>query len=338
MRTFYNSPEIDKLIVLKAYLHDRGLVKEAGVIGDLIEGAKGAAYSFWDANKAKLAKAMLLISIGAIGRDYLEEDGITRAAVEMAEDMFKSLTEGDYVLHRVEPGQSLAVISGLYYPEITQDEGVQIILDENPEIRDPGTIHPGDEIRIPKTEALIEKGEEDAEPEDAESEDVESEGEVYGGPTLSRNPARESALIAAGMAEGMEKTELAQFMAQTRKESGGFKDYKEQGGPSYFSKKDYPPYIGRGPMQLTWEYNYRSFGKADGVGDLYVEQPELVEGDEVGARAAVWFWTNSEGGNIRSKYSGDFTNTKAITRTVNGSSNTWQERNKYFKEYLEILP
>jgi predicted chitinase len=328
MQTFYSSPEIDKLIALKAYLHDQGLVKEAGVIGDLIEGAKGAASSFWDANKAKLAKAMLLVAIGAIGRDYLEEDSITRAAVEMAEDIFESLTGGDYVIHRVEPGQNLAVISGLYYPEITQDEGIQIILDENPEIRDPGTIHPGDEIRIPKTEALIEKGEEDTEPED----------EVYSGPTLSRNPARESALIAAGMAEGMEKTELAQFMAQMRKESGGFKDYKEQGGPSYFSKKDYPPYIGRGPMQLTWEYNYRNFGKADGVGDLYVEQPELVEGDEVGARAAVWFWTNSEGGNIRSKHGGDFTDTKAITRTVNGSSGTWRERNKYFKEYLEILP
>jgi chitinase len=49
-------------------------------------------------------------------------------------------------------------------------------------------------------------------------------------------------------------------------------------------------YFGRGPAQLSWNYNYRDAGDALGV-DL-LANPALLEHDPVLAwRTALWFWT-----------------------------------------------
>jgi chitinase len=48
-------------------------------------------------------------------------------------------------------------------------------------------------------------------------------------------------------------------------------------------------YFGRGPMQLSWNYNYGQCGEALGL-DLLAD-PDRVSGDpEVAFRAALWFW------------------------------------------------
>lgn len=48
-------------------------------------------------------------------------------------------------------------------------------------------------------------------------------------------------------------------------------------------------YYGRGPMQLTWNYNYGQCGRAIGA-DL-LNNPDLVSNDAVIAfKAAIWFW------------------------------------------------
>ncbi|KAL0900295.1 hypothetical protein Bca101_084256 [Brassica carinata] len=48
-------------------------------------------------------------------------------------------------------------------------------------------------------------------------------------------------------------------------------------------------YYGRGPMQLTWNYNYGQCGRAIGV-DL-LNNPDLVSNNAVIAfKAAIWFW------------------------------------------------
>lgn len=55
-------------------------------------------------------------------------------------------------------------------------------------------------------------------------------------------------------------------------------------------------YRGRGPIQLTWQSNYRRFGlwcKAMGYvndSELFVNQPELVEQPKWGFLAASWYW------------------------------------------------
>ena len=60
------------------------------------------------------------------------------------------------------------------------------------------------------------------------------------------------------------------------------------------NRADYPcapgkSYFGRGPLQLTWNYNYGTAGEALGLPLL--AQPELVSAQAVNAfKAALWFW------------------------------------------------
>nr|BAA82810.1 basic endochitinase [Arabidopsis thaliana] len=52
-------------------------------------------------------------------------------------------------------------------------------------------------------------------------------------------------------------------------------------------------YYGRGPMQLSWNYNYGLCGRAIGV-DL-LNNPDLVANDAVIAfKAAIWFWMTAQ--------------------------------------------
>ncbi|CAL4920617.1 unnamed protein product [Urochloa decumbens] len=67
------------------------------------------------------------------------------------------------------------------------------------------------------------------------------------------------------------KRELAAFFGQTSHETTD------------------PPYYGRGPIQLTHDYNYRKAGRALGL-DL-LGNPDLVSTDPVVAfKTAIWFW------------------------------------------------
>ena len=83
-------------------------------------------------------------------------------------------------------------------------------------------------------------------------------------------------------------------------------------------------YRGRGPIQLTWQGNYRKFGKwchdRGYIDDpeLFVNQPELVEQPKWGFLAASWYWLNGgpRPGQINSFADrGDFL---AVSRCVNG--------------------
>lgn len=52
-------------------------------------------------------------------------------------------------------------------------------------------------------------------------------------------------------------------------------------------------YHGRGPMQLSWNYNYGAAGDALGV-DL-LSNPDLVISDpEIAFQTALWFWTTAQ--------------------------------------------
>ena len=50
-------------------------------------------------------------------------------------------------------------------------------------------------------------------------------------------------------------------------------------------------YYGRGYIQLTWCYNYRDAGRALGLGDTLLNDPDLVARNEQYAwDTAFWFW------------------------------------------------
>lgn len=115
--------------------------------------------------------------------------------------------------------------------------------------------------------------------------------------------------------ETTQKRELAAFLANIAQEtSGGWKDAEggyfkwglyfveeQQSDPLNLyvdsTKKNYPAvigksYFGRGPKQLSWNYNYGQFSEAwFGSKDSLLAHPELLAEDAVLSFAsALWFW------------------------------------------------
>ncbi|CAI0430108.1 unnamed protein product [Linum tenue] len=88
--------------------------------------------------------------------------------------------------------------------------------------------------------------------------------------------------------------EIAAFFAHVTHETGSMCYIEEINRATYCDTRQYPcaqgkQYYGRGPLQLTWNYNYAVCGQAlnfNGVGD-----PDVVARDPVLAwRTALWFW------------------------------------------------
>ncbi|CAI5715117.1 unnamed protein product [Peronospora destructor] len=105
-----------------------------------------------------------------------------------------------------------------------------------------------------------------------------------------------------------DRRELAAFLAQTAYESDNFKAAEEYAKDTYSvwqycDNTTYPcahgrRYHGRGPIQLSWNYNYYNAGKALGI-DL-LDNPDIVAKDTaVTWMTALWFWmTPQKSGSI----------------------------------------
>jgi basic endochitinase B len=115
--------------------------------------------------------------------------------------------------------------------------------------------------------------------------------------------------------ETIQKRELAAFLANIAQETSGgweaapggyfkwglyFLQEKNIDKSNFYndtSKKNYPGvegkyYYGRGPKQLSWNYNYGQFSQAwFGSVDTLLQHPELLSTDPVLSFAsAIWFW------------------------------------------------
>ncbi|XVF45650.1 hypothetical protein PTKIN_Ptkin02bG0223900 [Pterospermum kingtungense] len=110
------------------------------------------------------------------------------------------------------------------------------------------------------------------------------------------------------------KKEIAAFLGQTSHETTGGAGWSPPGGPyawGYCYNRELNPapycdgnfpdfpcapnqqYFGRGPMQLSWNYNYGRCGRAIGV-DL-LRNPDLVATDPViSFKTAFWFWMTAQ--------------------------------------------
>lgn len=100
--------------------------------------------------------------------------------------------------------------------------------------------------------------------------------------------------------DSIRKREMAAFLAHVIHETGGLCFISEQNPRSDFCEpRDAFPcapgktYIGRGPLQLTWNYNYGEAGNALGY-DL-LNSPETVAQDsQISFKTAFWFWMNRD--------------------------------------------
>jgi len=115
--------------------------------------------------------------------------------------------------------------------------------------------------------------------------------------------------------ENKKKLEIAAFLANIAQETGT-NDGDKFGGPGCFIQeigmwkdpsrynsekcgKDYTcaaaGYYGRGPHQLSWDYNYLPFGETMGVGKKYLDYPALLTTKpEIGIAGSIWFWGHAD--------------------------------------------
>ncbi|MEE1928083.1 glycoside hydrolase family 19 protein [Streptomyces sp. TRM 70351] len=104
--------------------------------------------------------------------------------------------------------------------------------------------------------------------------------------------------------ETTRKREAAAFLANVSHETGGLRYVVEQNeanyshycdtGQSYGCPAGQSAYYGRGPIQLSWNFNYKAAGDALGI-DL-LNNPYLVQNDSAVAwKTALWYWNTQSG-------------------------------------------
>ncbi|XP_022910124.1 uncharacterized protein [Onthophagus taurus] len=140
-----------------------------------------------------------------------------------------------------------------------------------------------------------------------------------------------------------DKYNAAMFLAQCAHESTGYHDIEEIAykGATWSPYGDGAPgksYHGRGFIQLTWDYNYKSCSHDIGRGNQLYKHPEMVASDSsLGAEVSVWFWQKNvetyRGFNSRRNFG-------ITTKAINGGHecrgrNVDQSKNRY-RCYVEI--
>ena len=131
----------------------------------------------------------------------------------------------------------------------------------------------------------------------------------------------------------------AAFLAQIAHESGELRYVEELAtGEAYEGRDDLGNlyagdgvrYKGRGLIQLTGRHNYEECGEALGL-DL-IACPELLEEPANACRSAAWFWKKHGCNELAD--SPDFLK---ITKVINGGTNGWHDRMKYYQRALNII-
>ncbi|MQS06985.1 glycoside hydrolase family 19 protein [Streptomyces alkaliphilus] len=153
----------------------------------------------------------------------------------------------------------------------------------------------------------------------------------------------------------VQRREAAAFLANVSHETGGLVHIVEQNTANYPHYCDWSQpygcpagqdaYYGKGPIQLSWNFNYKAAGDALGI-DL-LNNPRLVETDAaISWRTALWFWNTQSG-------AGHMSGHQAIVsgagfgesiRSINGSiecnggnPGQVQSRISTFQRFTEIL-
>ncbi|MFD9128242.1 glycoside hydrolase family 19 protein [Kitasatospora sp. NPDC059571] len=124
---------------------------------------------------------------------------------------------------------------------------------------------------------------------------------TYSGLTaaLSAYPA-----FAATGSDTVRKQEAAAFLANVSHETGGLVYIVEQNtanyphycdtSQSYGCPAGQSAYYGRGPIQLSWNFNYKAAGDALGIDLLH--NPNLVQTDAAVAwKTGLWYWNTQSG-------------------------------------------
>ncbi|MCQ4045090.1 glycoside hydrolase family 19 protein [Streptantibioticus rubrisoli] len=153
----------------------------------------------------------------------------------------------------------------------------------------------------------------------------------------------------------VQKQEAAAFLANVAHETGGLQYVVEQNTANYSHYCDYSQpygcpagqsaYYGRGPLQLSWNFNYKAAGDALGI-DL-LDNPYLVQNDSAVAwKTALWFWDTQNGAGSMTAHNAMVNGVGfgETIRSINGSVECnggnpaeVQDRINYYQSFTQIL-
>ncbi|KAF0696012.1 Aste57867_13225 [Aphanomyces stellatus] len=125
-----------------------------------------------------------------------------------------------------------------------------------------------------------------------------------------------------------DKRELAAFLAHVTRETGWLR-YPEE----LAKNTKYAPFIGRGALQLTWDYNYKAFG--DAIGQTFDRNTctRVATQSDLIWRSAFWFWYHNGMHMFAGEANGGFAKT---TRKINGGEcgrAAEKDRIQHFESY-----
>ncbi len=153
----------------------------------------------------------------------------------------------------------------------------------------------------------------------------------------------------------VKRQEAAAFLANVAHETGGLRYVVEQNtanyphycdtSQSYGCPAGTASYYGRGPMQISWNFNYKAAGDALGI-DL-LDNPYLVENDSAVAwKTALWYWNTQSGPGTMTPHNAMVNGAGfgETIRSINGSIECnggnpaeVQDRVNFYQSFVQVL-
>ncbi|MFE6164995.1 glycoside hydrolase family 19 protein [Streptomyces sp. NPDC056486] len=153
----------------------------------------------------------------------------------------------------------------------------------------------------------------------------------------------------------IKRQEAAAFLANVHHETGGLVHIVEQNQANYphYCDANQPygcpagqaAYYGRGPIQLSWNFNYKAAGDALGI-DL-LRNPYLVERDPAVAwKTGLWYWNTQSGPGTMTPHNA-MVNSRGFGETIRaingslecngGNPGQVQSRVDRYKQFAQVL-
>ncbi|GLT91588.1 hypothetical protein SLE2022_094680 [Rubroshorea leprosula] len=141
------------------------------------------------------------------------------------------------------------------------------------------------------------------------------------------------------------KREIAAFFAHVTHETGHFcyieeidgasKDYCDESNTQYPCNPN-KGYYGRGPIQLSWNFNYGPAGNSIGFDGL--NSPETVATDPViSFKTALWYWVNNVEPVLGQGFGATIRAINGALECDGGNAATVQARVSYYTQYCSQL-
>ncbi len=139
------------------------------------------------------------------------------------------------------------------------------------------------------------------------------------------------------------KREAAAFLANISHETGSLKAIEEENKanwPHYCQTGQYPcvpgkTYHGRGPMQLSWNYNYAACGKALGI-DLLNNPDRVATDSAVAFMSALWFWMTPQPPKAACHTAINASGFGATINIINGGLECGQQNNPKVQHRIQL--